>query len=142
MSTTTEPISLVSHFPLTATEPFWQALQHHQRLRLQRCARCGAFRHYPRTLCHHCQEEQTELVEVSGNGELHTWTTVCRAFHPAFKAMVPYTVGLVDLAEGVRVMGHLSQLDSVTLRIGLPLRFAPVRIDEELWVPGFVRRPD
>lgn len=40
------------------------------------------------------------------------------------------------------MMGHRSQLDAVTLRIGLPLSFAPVRIEGELWVPGFVPRAD
>lgn len=61
---------------------------------------------------------------------------------PGLQGDSPLYRRAVDLAESVRMMGHRSQLDSVTLRIGLPLSFAPVRIEGELWVPGFVPRAD
>ncbi len=135
----TELEALRLRFAPLSSEPFWEAVQE-QRLLLQQCARCGTVRHYPRLVCPHCYSEQAERIEVLGDGELYTWTIVHRAFDLAFKHIVPYTVGLVTLPQGVRVMGHIWQDAQTELRIGLPLRFAPRHIHQTFWVPAFVPR--
>jgi uncharacterized protein len=133
--------SAVLHFPALGREPFWIAMQQ-QRLQLQRCAACGNFLHYPRVLCDLCFSENTEIVDACGFGTLCSWTTIARAFHPVFQPDVPYTVGLVLLEEGVRILGHISQVSGTTLRAGMPMRFSPVKLSQGYWVPGFVAAAD
>ena len=46
-------------------------------------------------------------------------------------------VALVELEEGVRVMGELLDADAETVHIGLPVEAAFVKIDEELTLPAW-----
>ena len=94
--------------PQIATElsrPFWEgAVQ--GRLMIQRCVSCGKLRHYPRPLCDECYADAVEWVEASRTGRIHSWTVAHHAFHPAFKAELPYTLVTVDLDEGPRALGR------------------------------------
>lgn len=107
--------------PTPDTQPYWDAAGT-GKLRLQRCAACGAIRHYPQPVCPKCYALDVEWVEASGNGAVHSWTVAHHAFHPAFKGELPYTLLIVDLAEGPRAMGRLDPAATAKLRIGLPVR--------------------
>jgi uncharacterized OB-fold protein len=74
---------------------------------LRRCASCGALRFYPKPLCPACHSMETERAEVSGRGEVYSFTVVHRAPSAELKAETPYVVALIDLDEGVRVTGRL-----------------------------------
>jgi hypothetical protein len=49
-------------------------------------------------------------------------------------------IALVELAEGVRVMAELTGIDPDQAEIGMPVRTAFLRIDDDLVLPGW--RPD
>ncbi len=66
---------------------------------VQRCGACGHHQFYPRPFCLHCQGEVTWVV-VSGLATVYSQTTVCLA-EPH------YTVALVDLDEGPRLLTQL-----------------------------------
>ena len=86
--------------------PYWAGAEE-EKLLLQRCADCGTFRFYARRLCPQCWSEDVEWVEASGAGSVYSWSRVRRAPMAAFRDEVPYVVGLVDLAEGVRVFTRI-----------------------------------
>ena len=67
-------------------------------LHFQRCAACGLLLGYPRVLCPGCGGRDLAFEESAGQGTVYSATTV----HTREEA---YTVLLVDLDEGVRVMG-------------------------------------
>ncbi len=75
-------------------------------LRFQRCAGCGAAQTLARFACTSCGGTQLAWQDASGDGTVYAVTVVQRAPSEAFRALVPYTLLLVDLAEGVRVMAH------------------------------------
>ena len=77
-------------------------------------------------------------MDASGNGRVHSWTVTHHAFHPGFKADLPYTLVTVDLDEGVRMQAQLRRLDASELRIGLPVRVAFEPATEGLTLPVFV----
>lgn len=84
-------------------------------------------RHYPRYLCTACGSEGFGWTEASGAATLHSWTVLHHAFDPAFAREVPYTVVIVDLAEGPRLMARLQQREtndflSHDLHIGKKMR--------------------
>jgi uncharacterized OB-fold protein len=45
-------------------------------------------------------------LTCGGHGIVHATTLVQRAPSEEFRAIVPYRIVLVDMAEGFRVMGH------------------------------------
>jgi uncharacterized OB-fold protein len=112
---------------------FWDGVQREQVL-LQRCGRCRRARHPPSELCGACGSESSKWEQASGDGVIHSFTTVHHAVHPAVAAWVPYAVLLVELAEGPRLVGRL--LDGAVPAIG-----APVRLDfdrySDLLIPAF-----
>jgi uncharacterized OB-fold protein len=58
--------------------------------------------------------------------------------HPPFPAFdPPYAVGLIELAEGVRMISNVIGVPYDKVRIGMPVRLAFVRYDEELELPVF-----
>ena len=116
---TEAPKKPVPH-PTPVSEPYWEAAGR-GKLALQRCAKCGTVRHYPQPVCTKCYSLDVEWFEASGRGAIHSWTVAHHAFHPAFKAELPYTLVIVDLEEGPRAMGRLDGGAQNRLRIGLPV---------------------
>jgi uncharacterized OB-fold protein len=126
--------------PTPETQPYWDGLLQ-GRLRLQRCADCGKIRHYPRPMCDACWSMNTDWVDASGNGTVHSWTITHYAFHPGFKGDLPYVLLTVDLPEGVRMNAQARGIDPSQLRVGLPVvvAFDPVKAD--LTLPVFNAAP-
>lgn len=101
----TEIPSRPAQIPTELSRPYWEGAAA-GRLMIQRCAGCGKLRHYPRLLCDTCYSDAVEWIEASRRGAIHSWTVSHHAFHPAFKAELPYTLVTVDLEEGVRALGR------------------------------------
>ena len=123
--------------PSVDTQPYWDGLNAHQ-LRLQHCAACGKVRHYPRPVCDVCWSMQVVWQDASGKGRVHSWTVTHHAFHPGFKAELPYTLVTVDLDEDVRMNARLRGLDPTELRVGLPVRIDFERVTDDVTLPVFV----
>ncbi|WP_326619563.1 OB-fold domain-containing protein [Streptomyces decoyicus] len=49
----------------------------------------------------------------------------------------PYAVGLIELAEGVRIVSNVIGVPYDKVRIGMPVRLEFLRVDEELELPVF-----
>lgn len=104
------------------------------KLVLQRCTSCGAYQFYPRALCTTCAGE-TEWVEASGRGTLHTFTVIRQNKSPAFAALSPYAVGIVELEEGVRMMSNIIGCDIADLRIGMRLEVVLLKAADDVGLP-------
>jgi uncharacterized OB-fold protein len=120
------------------SQPYWDALKR-GALAVQRCQGCGALRHYPRLVCDRCYSLESEWVDVSGRGKVHSWTITHHAFHPAFKDELPYVLVIVDLDEGVRAMGRLRGDPAAKIGIGMPVRFAVDQREDGWAMPAFTR---
>ena len=75
-------------------------------LRYQRCAGCGAAQTGQRFACTACSSQQLAWCDAAGTGRVFSVTIVHRAPTDAWRALAPYTLVLVDLDEGPRVMAH------------------------------------
>ena len=53
-----------------------------------------------------CGSHEVDDLIASGEGIVFAATQVCRAATEAARASVPYTIVLVDAAEGFRMMAH------------------------------------
>jgi uncharacterized OB-fold protein len=95
------------------------------RLRGSRCLDCGK-RFFPvRSICFGCTSRRLEDTPLATAGTLYSFTVV----HIAPSLPTPYTVGYVDLEDGVRVFSHVSA-DPSRLRPDLPVRLV---VDGESW---------
>jgi uncharacterized OB-fold protein len=107
---------------------FWDAARD-GRLVSQKCQGCGRLRHPPRPMCPHCHALDFEIVNLSGAGEVYSYTILHHPQNPAFE--YPVIAALIDLEEGVRVLSNLVDIDPEDIAIGLPVTvdFRPTRHD-------------
>jgi uncharacterized OB-fold protein len=86
----------------------------------QQCAACGAKQYFHRRFCAACGAPDPALLRASGEGTVYAATLVCRAATPEAREHVPFSILLVDAAEGFRMMAHgahdLAIGDKVTAR--------------------------
>lgn len=93
----------MSDAPLSA--PFAEGLSH-RRVRYQACRECSAPQTLARYACTRCGSTRLEWRDSDGSGTVYATTLVERAPSDEFRALVPYTLTLVDIDEGPRLMGH------------------------------------
>ena len=83
---------------------FWDGVAAGE-LRVQRCAECGALRHPPGPMCPRCHATKRDHVVACGRGVVHSY--VVHHHPPVPGTRSPYAVALVELEEGVRMVGDL-----------------------------------
>jgi len=86
------------------------------RLFGSRCNPCGQLSFPPRKVCSNCFSEEREIIPLSTDGKLYSYTIV---EYPAPGLLGPYAIGYVDLPEGVRVFSILAGWDRKSLRVGM-----------------------
>ena len=105
-------------------------------LRIQRCSACGALRHPPGPMCPACGAPgDGSYVVAAGTGEVFSY--VVHHHPPVPGKKLPLVVALVQLPEGVRLVGELPGVRPDQVHIGLPVRATFVRIDNELALPAW-----
>jgi uncharacterized protein len=119
----------VNFSPYTKVSEFAQHLKD-GRLMASRCTTCGATSFPPRADCAACMGGEFEYVPLTGQATLHTYSRVAAA-PTGFENDVPYTIGVVDLAEGGRLLAWVGEtIPGDEIKIGMPLQVVP-RIFEE-----------
>jgi uncharacterized OB-fold protein/acyl dehydratase len=116
------------------TEFFWAGTARRE-LRIQRCGACGVLRHPPGPMCPACGGAKPDYVVAAGTGEVYSY--VVHHHPPVPGRQVPFVVALVQLTEGVRMVGELLGVSPERVRIGQPVRAEFARIDEELTLPAW-----
>ena len=92
--------------------------------------RCGALRHPPGPMCPACGEASDGgYVVAAGTGEVFSY--VVHHHPPVPGKRLPMVVALVQLPEGVRMVGEMPGVRPDQVRIGLPVRATFVRPDSE-----------
>ncbi len=113
---------------------FWEGIKEH-KLVLQRCKECGTWVHPPKPACPKCRSFEKEWAPSSGKGTVYSWVTYQESPDPAFKA--PYSVVLVELDEGVRLISNMVDTKPEEISIGLPVEVVFDDISDDLTLPKF-----
>ncbi|MFI1157336.1 bifunctional MaoC family dehydratase N-terminal/OB-fold nucleic acid binding domain-containing protein [Streptomyces sioyaensis] len=117
---------------------FWEGVAR-RRLLIQRCTGCRTLRFPWLPGCSRCGSPGWDTVEASGAGTVFSYVVL---HHPPFPAFdPPYAVGLIELAEGVRMVSNIVGVPYDQVRIGMPVRLAFQRVDEEYELPVFRATP-
>jgi uncharacterized OB-fold protein len=131
---TSSPTSPMRPLVTQDTAFFWEGTAAGE-LRIQRCQSCGALRHPPGPFCPACGDESPGYVVAAGTGEVYSY--VVHHHPPVPGKRLPMVVALVQLTEGVRMVGEMPGVRPDQVRIGLPVRATFVRVDDELTMPAW-----
>ena len=119
--------------PVSLERPYFEAAAQ-GRLVVQSCDECGHRQFPPKTLCTACGATPT-WIEAEGVGTIHTFTIVRRHGVEPFKSMAPFVLAMIDLPEGVRLMGNVAGIDPDDVAVGLAVSAYALRIDETMALP-------
>jgi uncharacterized protein len=117
---------------------FWEGTAAGE-LRIQLCPNCDRLRHPPGPMCPSCGGDKLEYVVASGRGTVYSYV-VHHAPHVPGKTL-PFVVALVELDEGVRMIAELIDVEPASVSIGMPVRLALTKIDDELTLPYWTAAP-
>jgi len=113
---------------------FWEGTARGE-LRIQRCRGCGTLRHPPGPMCPACGAGKPEYLLAAGTGEVYSYVVHHHPPVPGHQA--PFVVALVQLTEGVRMVGELLGVDPDGVRVGMPVRAEFLKVDSDLTLPAW-----
>lgn len=115
--------------------PYWEAIRRDRQLLIQRCTACGTLRLPWLPGCNACGSPGWDTVPASGAGTVFSYVVM---HHPPFPAFdPPYAVALVELAEGVRLLGNVVGIPYDKVRISAPVVLDFREAEGEATVPVF-----
>lgn len=106
--------------PFSFSAPFWEATRD-KKILLQFCTITEKPQFYPRPTSIFTGRRSLEWREVSGEGEVYTYTVAYRGVGP-FRGLEPYVIVTVELDAGVRIIGNLVNCETEKLAIGMRVR--------------------
>jgi uncharacterized OB-fold protein len=97
------------------------------QLLFERCGECGAAVFYPRVVCNSCGSENLTFEGSGGLGTVYSTTAITNREKPS------YSVTLVDLDEGFRVMSTVLGIVAEEIAIGMRVKagFEPAEADKD-----------
>jgi uncharacterized protein len=106
--------------PRSFSKAYWDATRE-KRLIVQYDKRSGKYQFFPRATSIYDGHRNLDWREVSGKGEIFSYTIAFRA-RPPFQGHEPFVIGLVTLDEQVNVMANIVHCDRDRLNIGLRVK--------------------
>jgi uncharacterized OB-fold protein len=135
MSAPAEYLKPLPH-PSPDSQPFWDACQRHS-LEMQKCSSCGQFWFPPGNRCSHCLSPEYSWKPLTGRGSVVTFTVMRRAYQSGFANELPYTVAVVELAEGPRMISNVIDCDPDAVTVGMPVEVVFRDCTDEATLPLF-----
>ncbi|RME43255.1 MAG: Zn-ribbon domain-containing OB-fold protein [Chloroflexi bacterium] len=108
----------------------WRVKKQRYSLKGEVCHHCGSHVFPPRDVCPECSKPAYDPFQLSGRGEVYSFTTVYEA--PAgFQAQAPYSLALVKLEEGPMLTAQLTDVDPDEVQIGMPVEMVTRKLSTE-----------
>jgi len=90
-----------------------------RRLVVQQCSGCGNLRSLPSPACGLCHSLEWTERELSGEGKVFSYAI---HYHPPLPGFaVPHPIALVEMAEGVRMLGAMDGTEPDAVAMGVPV---------------------
>jgi uncharacterized protein len=91
---------------MNIAQPFHDGLARRELL-IPWCRSCGNPHFYPRFACPHCWGERYDWRRAAGAGVVYSFTRVLANPPTAFVDELPFTIAIIDLDEGVRLLSNI-----------------------------------
>lgn len=127
--------------PVAADDARYWAFVAAGELHIQRCADCSKFRHPPRPICAACGSTAGEWAPASGRGEVWAFTVIHPPTLAAFASRTPYGAVVVQLEEGVFLVGNVVDCAPDDLSVGMAVEVTITEVEPGLRLPLFRQVP-
>jgi uncharacterized OB-fold protein len=121
-----------------AAEPFWDATRSCE-LVVQWCASCDRGIHFPREACPSCLDTDLHFRLAAGTGTVYARSEMPAPGNAGMKGRTPFVVALVDLPEGVRMLGNVLGEGAGEVAVGDAVRIAWEPLPDGRHLPIWVR---
>ncbi|MEM2093719.1 MAG: Zn-ribbon domain-containing OB-fold protein [Candidatus Bathyarchaeia archaeon] len=123
----------------------WRRYKELYNLKGSRCETCGNVFFPARDICPNCRREgKITPAEFSGKGSIYAHTVI-RAPPKGFEYLAPYSVAIVQLDEGPRIISQIVDCDPEKVHIGMRVEACFRKLRDEspdgVIVYGFKFRP-
>ena len=108
----------------------WRQTPERYRMEAGKCRKCGNISFPGRLICPECGAKEFDTIKLSGKGKLISHTII-RTAPEGFEDIAPFAVGIVELEEGNRVMGQITDCNPETLKTGDKLTSKFRRMNED-----------
>ena len=100
---------------------YWREIPQRYRFEANKCSSCGKIFFPPRLICNVCQSKNLEKTKLAETGKVLTYTIIRVPPHQ-FVDQAPYAVGIVELDDGVKIMGQVVDCDFEDIKIGMKVK--------------------
>jgi len=121
-------LELSYNIPISKTKKFWDGLRE-GKIYGTKCRRCGKLYFPPVADCGECYSSEMDWVELSGEGEIVTFTHII-VRPTSFQDQQPYTVVIAQLKEGVKALAWLKDVKRKDVKVGMKVKLVP-RVSED-----------
>ena len=111
----------MSDNPLPFTISSFYRFVSEKRLMAAKCNECGTVLLPPKPMCTKCLSTHLKWIELEGAGKLLSYTIIYIA-PEQFQSITPYSVGIVELQNGLRLPGMIRDVDPKEIRVGMDLK--------------------
>jgi uncharacterized OB-fold protein len=123
--------------PSPETTGFWEGAARGELL-FKWCDPCARFHHPRRMMCPECSGMGLTWKRASGRGKVYSFSEVHRAPTKAFAEGAPYTVGLVETAEGVHFFCRIVAENGAQIAVDAPACLEFRALESGYRLPVFV----
>jgi uncharacterized OB-fold protein len=107
--------------PTDLTRPFWDGLRDGKVI-IQYSPSARQWVFYPRVLAPGTLADDLEWREISGQGQVYTYTIAYRPTSPAWRDRVPQIIAVVEVDEGARIPTELVGVAPGDVKVGLRVK--------------------
>ncbi|MBD3414223.1 MAG: transcriptional regulator [Candidatus Aminicenantes bacterium] len=106
---------------MTTPSRYWREIPQRYRGEANSCEKCKKKFFPPRLICPKCGNRDLAKAKIADKGKVLSFTII-RVPPSPFKDQAPYAVGIVELKDGVKIMGQIVECDFKDLKVGLPVK--------------------
>ena len=96
-----------------------------------KCPDCGEVVFPANRRCTNCQNEPMEDIKLSRRGKIHALTTVMLRPPAYYKGPVPFSIGWIELPDGVRVNATLLGAEPGSFKVGQEVELVIHKLQED-----------
>ena len=121
--------------PTPESQHFWDGAKEGE-LRIQECNSCAHIYFPPRPFCPECGSRDVKVIKASGKAKLYSYI-INHLPAPGFTP--PFTVAVVELEEGPRMMSNILECEPTpeALELDMPLEVTFEKLSDEITLPQF-----
>ena len=109
---------------------YWRETPYRYMLVGGKCSNCGKMYYPIKKVCRVCGSRDFKETKLSDKGKLVSFTVI-RSPPSGYEEYVPYVVGIVELADGIRVISQIVDCDIEDVRTGMELEATFRRISTD-----------